>query len=577
VRQCVFDDVAVDRENYRVLKAGQPRVLGPRAFDLLVDLVEHPGRVLDKRELIERVWKGVAVTDNALTRAVKEIREAIGDDARRPRYIETVARRGYRFVAHVAVTESSDRTMLAVLPFVDMSREPQDYFCDGLTEELITRIARLDTARLGVIARTSAMAYKHTTSAADQIARELGVDFLLEGSVRREGRRVVVTAQLIAASDQTHLWADSYEAELRDVLVVQQRVAEAVAAAVRVELGSSHDQGARAIDPDAHAAYLRGRFHLNRRTADGFRAALAAFRQAVDLEPSFAPGHLGLARCYGTYAMGLLPRAEAQPRAMASLERAIELDDGLAEAHAMLGTLQALGWRHDDAEESFRRAIMLDPDDALSHHWYAMLFLVDLGRFEEAVDELRRAQALDPLALIASADLAVVFWLMREPARAIEQCRRVLELDPTFARAHLYGGLAYAQTGRYREAVEAFERAREKDDSPWTVGWLGYGFGKATRAAEARAVLDELEGLGSAGREVAFLQALVYTGLGAGDRALDCLERALDEQMLASSLTPYLPVFDDLRHDARFQRIVERMAARTAPAGHVPDHTKDNA
>lgn len=246
--------------------------------------------MVEKQALVERVWRGVAVTDNALTRAVKELRSAIGDDANAPRYVETVARRGYRFVGRVRAGGALPRAMLAVLPFADLSRDPEDYFCDGLTEELITQIAHLNAERLGVIARTSAMAYKASPKSIAEVGQELGVGYVLEGSVRREGERVRISAQLIEVRDQTHVWAESYEELLGDVLKAQRRVAESVARAVRVELGPmvGSRPAPRSLDPEAYAACLKGRYLWNRRTGDAIRQAIDAFELAIRREPTYA-------------------------------------------------------------------------------------------------------------------------------------------------------------------------------------------------------------------------------------------------------------------------------------------------
>jgi len=558
-----FDDVLVDRDNYRVLKAGQPRALGPRAFDLLLDLLQHPGRVVEKQELVDRVWRGAAVTDNALTRAVKELRAALGDDARTPRYLETVARRGYRLVAPVRCVAPPAKAMLAVLPFSDLSRDPEDYFCDGLTEEMISQIAQLNAERLGVIARTSAMAYKATTKPVAEIGRELGVGYVLEGSVRREGGRVRISAQLIAVHDQSHLWADSYEGELGDVLREQRRVAEAVARAVRVELGPAVLRGTLgSVDPEAYAAYLKGRYLWNRRTADSIRQAIDAFRLATSREPMYAPAYVGLARCGLAFILGLLPRAAAEPMARAALRRALELDDRLAEAHATLGAYESIERDHSAAERAFRHALMLDPNDPTAHHWYAMHCLVDTGRFEDALVELRRAQSLDPLALIVGADVGAVFCLMRAPARAIEQCRLVLELDSGFPRAHVYAGWAHSQRGELDDAVAAFETAKRLDDSPWTVGWLGYGYARVGRGRDAQRVLGELRQASKRGQEVALFEALVHAGLADTDRAIESLEQACAEGSIASNVARYVSAFDGLRDDPRFPQLVRRLASR---------------
>lgn len=570
-RRYEFDDVVVDRDAYRLLKSGQTKALGPRAFDLLLDLLRHPGRVVEKHELIERVWRGVAVTDNAVTRAMKELRGAIGDDASAPRYIETVARRGYRFLADVRRSTRPGRRMLAVLPFSDFSENPEAYFCDGLTEELIGRIAQLDADRLGVIARTSSMAYKGTRKSAFDIARELGVSHLLEGSVRREGSRVRISAQLIDAQTQDHAWAGSYDENLTDVLQMQQRVAEAVADAIQVGLSPARSRRqAPALDPAAYVAYLEGRYLWTQRTAAGIRGAINAFQQAISLAPGFAPAHVALARCYLAFALGLLPRGEAEPLAHAAVRRGLELDEQLAEGYATLGALEGSAGNAAAAEGAFRHALLLDPNDAAAHHWHAMFHLVGTGRFDEALEELHRARILDPLALVVAADVAVVLYLMRATDEALAQCRRVLDLNPHFGRAHLYTGWVLAARDEHEKAVAEFEIAARLDATPLSAGWLGYGYGRTGRRSEAERALGELRRFSQHGIEVAFFEALVRMGLGETERTIEALERGRAEQSVGFGVVRFMPAFDPLQHHPRFRQIVDRSAPINTPRARRP-------
>jgi tetratricopeptide (TPR) repeat protein len=402
------------------------------------------------------------------------------------------------------------------------------------------------------------MTLKGATKLISEIGRELGVTYVLEGSVRREGGRVRISAQLIDARDQDHVWADSYDEELADILRAQRRVAEAVAHAIQVEFGPTAKAPGmiRSLDPEAHSAYLRGRYLYNRRTANGFREAIDAFEEAIEREPEYAPAHVGLARCCAAFFLGLLPRAEAQPRARAAIERALDLDDRLAEAHAVFGSFRSMEGDYPVAERAFRRALTLDPNDATAHHWYAMQYLLDMGQFQEALDELDRARILDPLALVVSADVGAVLYLMREPKRAVEQCRRVLELDPNFARAHLYAGWALASEGALDEALTELETAKRLNDSPWVSGWLGYTYGRIGRRAEAERILAKLREISLRGHEVAYFEALVHAGLGETAHALDSLGRACDERSISFSVARYVPAFDDLRSEPRFQKVV---------------------
>jgi TolB-like protein/Flp pilus assembly protein TadD len=563
-----FDDVVVDAENYRVYKGGDLRPIGPRAFDLLLDLLANAGRVVDKQELFDRVWQGAAVTDNALTRAVRHLRQVIGDEARAPRYIETVARRGYRFVAHARQVPASPKARLAVLPFDDLSPTPEDYFTDGLVEELITQLGQANPERLAVIARASAMSYRTSSKRWAEIGRELAVDYVLQGSVRRACGRVRISVQLARVSDQCLLWATSYDAEIHDILWLQEGLAEAATQQIHVRLvPSSRQQPERAIDPDAWAAYLKGRYYWSKRSSDGIDKAMRAFEDAVARAPAFARAHVGLARCHATFVMGLRPRSGAEPLARAAVGRALDLDDRLAEAHATLGLLQSADWDFTAAERTLRWAGALDPNDPGARHWLAMFPLVVAGRFDEALDELRRAQQLDPLSLIVSADMAAIFYLTSQFDRAIAQCGRVLDRDPHFARAHLYRGWALAAKGQTDTAVDAVQAAVRIDGSPWTMAWLGYTCALAGHRAEAARILEHQLRLIEPGRgESSYLVAVVYSGLGEVDAAVTWFERAFAERSFWLSCIGRFPAFDELRQNARFQDLLRRTRAATWPS-----------
>jgi TolB-like protein/tetratricopeptide (TPR) repeat protein len=565
-----FDDVVVDPDNYRIYKGGILRPIGPRAFDLLLDLLVNAGRAVDKQELFDRVWKGATVTDNALTRAVRQLRQVIGDRARAPRYIETVARRGYRFAAAARCVPKSSTVRLAVLPFEDLSPTPDECFTDGLVEELITQLGQANPEQLAVTARGSATSYQASSKNLTAIGRELAVDYVLQGSVRRTGTRARLSVQLARVSDGSVSWSTSYDVEARDSLCLQENVAEHVTRQIHIRLARSGQTAQReSVDPEAHAAFLRARYFLGKRTADGLRRATEAFEEAAMRAPNMARAHVGLAQCHASSLAGLNPHGSGNVGlARAAVARALEVDNHLADAHALLGLLHAAAWDFAAAERSLRWAIALDPNDPGPRHWLAMFPLVVAGRFDEALEELTRARRLDPLSLIVHADMAAVFYLNREFDRAIAQCGTTLDLDPYFARAHLYRGLAWAATGHAKKASAAIRTAYQIDDSPWTLAWLGYARAIAGERVKAADILRrQLRRIESGRGGASHLVALVYAGLGEIGAAVTWFERAFAERSIWLPSVEHFAAFDGLRHDRRFEHLLRRVRAALSIEG----------
>jgi TolB-like protein/lipoprotein NlpI len=565
-----FDDIVVDPDNYRVYKGGILRPIGPRAFDLLLDLLANAGRAVDKQELFDRVWKGAAVTDNALTRAVRQLRQVIGDRALAPRYVETVARRGYRFGAAARCVPKSSTVRVAVLPFDDLSTTPDECFTDGLVEELITQLGQANPEQLAVIARGSAMPYKASSKGVAAIGRELAVDYVLQGSVRRTGTRARLSVQLARVSDAFVSWSTSYEVEARDSLRLQERVAQHAIRQIRSRLvPSGQTTQGESVDPEAHAAFLRGRYFLSKRTADGLRRALKAFEEAAARAPDMARAHVGLAQCHTSSLAGLTPlRSGNEALARAAVARALEVDDHLADAHALLGLMRAAAWDFAAAERALRWAIALDPNDPGPRHWLAMFPLAVAGRFDEALEELTRARQLDPLSLIVHSDMAAVFYLNREFDRAIAQCGTTLDLDPHFARAHLYRGWAWAATGQAKKAAAAIQAAYQHDDSPWTLAWLGYARAIAGERVKAADILQRLLRRIESGRGGSpYVVALVYAGLGEIGAAVTWFERAFAERSFWLPFVGHFAAFDGLRHDRRFELLLRRVRAALSIEG----------
>lgn len=458
------------------------------------------------------------------------------------------------------------RPLLAVLPLRNLSgNHEQDYFSEGLTEELISQLSRLNPQQLGVIARGSAMRYKDTAKDIHQIARELGVSYILDGSVRRNDDRVRIAVQLVGVRDQSHLWAESYDHSLRDILELQSEVARSVTEQIALTLSAREQErlrSARPIAPEAYESYLRGRFFWNQRSADGLQRAAELFERAIKIDAGYAPAHAGLADCYAllsTIAVGALKPAVAMPKAEAAANRALELDPRLAEAHASLAYAQLFfDWDWNSAETSFRRAFECNPGYATAHHWYAE-YLTTLGRTSDSLEELRRAQELDPLSLAIPSALASNFYFERDYDRVIEHSRRTLEADPSFVLAYLNLGRAYGQKRMHRQAIAEFKKAHElSPDSAAIRMALGHAYGVAGKKAEATAILDRLRRLAKQRYVPAFHFAALYSGLGDVEQSFKWLAKARDERCDYFVFLDREPFADLLRTDPRFHALVPR-------------------
>jgi TolB-like protein len=395
------------------VQAGELRSQGVRVrlqdqpLRILEMLLEHPGQVVTREELRERLWPSNSFVDfdHGLNKAINKLREALGDSAENPRYIETLARRGYRFLGELHREQEPIRALL-VMPLDNLSGDPeQEYFAAGLSEALTTTLAKISALR--VISRTTALIYKRAQKSLPEIARELSIDAVVEGSVLRSEGRVRISAQLIHAPTDTHLWAESYDRDLRDILALQAEVVGAIAKEIRVKV-TAHEQSQLArvptVDPEAYDAYLRGRSYWDKRTPAAIRSAIQSFEQAIARDPNFAAAHACLAGCMGSLGWwGYAPTAVSCARAKELALRALDMDPGLAESHAALAwAVQYYNYDFVTAEREFRRAIELDPYYSVAHHQFAMT-LAMLGRFEEAIAEAKHAVALDPPSAVGNA------------------------------------------------------------------------------------------------------------------------------------------------------------------------------
>ncbi len=454
---------------------------------------------------------------------------------------------------------------VAVLPLANLSGDPeQEYFADGMTEALITDLSKIKALR--VISRTSVMQYKGVRKGLPQIAQELHVDAVVEGSVLRSGDRVRVTAQLIEAATDRHLWADRYDRDLRDVLSLQSEVAQAIARQVEITLTPEEQArlaGARPVHPQAYEAYLKGWYHWNKITEDSLRRSVEYFQQAIELDPQYAPGHAGLSAAYHLQASAeWAPDQEAYPKSKAAALKALELDDKLAQAHASLGFVNyRFDWDWAAAEREFRRAIELEPNNAHGHHTYA-LYLASMGRNDEALSEMRRAQALDPLSVLARINLGLMFLEQRRHKEALTQFESTLELEPNSAYARLAIGLVLLEQGAKDRAILECERASQlSGHDPDYRAWLGYCYARGGRQEQARRALRDVAASGL--EKVAPLPlARLHLALGERDRALALLERAYRMRSDALVDVTWDHTFDPLRSHPRFQDLLRRIGLR---------------
>ncbi len=450
---------------------------------------------------------------------------------------------------------------IAVLPFENLSGSPENaYFTDGIQEEILTRLAKI--ADLKVISRTSTARYKSSSDNLRQIAKQLGVANILEGTVQKAADRVRVNVQLIKAETDAHLWAETYDRKLTDIFSVESDIAKAIADTLQAKLSGS-EKHAIAAQPtentEAHEFYLKGRYFWNKRTGPDLRRAIDYFKQAIDKDPKYGLAYAGLADSYTLLsAYGAGSPQESFPLAKTAAQKALELDDTLAEAHTSLGQI-LLFYDLDlvGSSKEFERAIALNPNYATAHHWYGVGPPLAVGEFDRAIAELRRAQQLDPLSLIINADLGVAFTTARRYDEAITQLRKTIEMDPRFYYAHWNLGVALELKGELREALAEYKKAAELDDDPIVLGLIAHAYAKLGERDQALKLLAELQQV-AAHRYVPFSTfAGIYMALGEKDKAIDYLERAYRDRALSNIKVD--PMLDPLRGDPRFEALVAKI------------------
>jgi len=643
----------IDLGSGELWKSGRKVRLQDQPFLVLAMLLERPGDLVTREQLQARLWPADTYVgfEEGLNTAIRKLRVAFGDSADNPRFIETVPRRGYRFLAPVTEAPRAERllgqgkeigdseegagdrpedspetageavgrmpaapavrtwswklvasaagllvlilavgtylarsrravnpaptkrTMLAILPFQNLSNDTsQEYLSDGLTEETITDLGQLSPEQLGVIARTSAMAYKHTEKTVSQIGRELGVDYILEGSVRREGERIRVSAQLIRVSDQTHLWAQNFDRELNNVLGIEGELGKTIAQQVQLNLTPERQialSKMRTVDPEAYDLYLKGRYYWNQRTPAGIKESIGYFRQATARDPNFALAYSGLADAYNiSNIVGAYSAMESLPQARAAAEKAIELDPSLAEAHAALGMEKShYDFDFPGAEREFLKAIALNPNSSYAHLFYSNCYLLPMGRTAEAIAENQKALELDPLSLPINNFLGEAYYLEGDYESSYRQFQYTIEMDPTFPLAHDYFSYLLTSMGRYEQAIQ--ERQKSK---------LLSGSNPEEAAAEAAAALQAFRSGGPRGYWQWNLEVVLqglkrrdgsaspsgvsmsYALAGDKDSAFQWLEKAYDDREgQAITLVKIDPAWQNLHGDPRFNSFVRRI------------------
>ena len=609
IRFGVFE---LDLHTRELRKAGRKVGIQEQPLCVLVSLLERPGELVTREELRQKLWQADTFVDfdTALNKAITKIRDVLGDSASSPRFVETLPKRGYRFIAPVdkPAPERSvpglspqppgtvgyhGRTKLAgaamaafllmaviawfrwsrespparirsiaVLPLDNLSGDPnQEYFADGMTDELITDLAQIHALR--VISRTSVMQFKHTKKNLPQIAAELNVDAVIEGSVARSGNNVRVTAQLLDARQDRHLWAASYEREMTDILGLEGQVAKSIADQVRVKLTPQEDARLakrRPANPEAYDALLKGRFLWNKRNAAAAEKAIGYFRQAVGIDPGNAEAWAALAGCYASLGsdIGSVDPAKVAPEARAAVAKALELDPNLAEAHGTLARIKLwYDWDWAGSEREYRRAIELNPNDSMIHVLYSHYLLVR-KRFDEALEENRRALDLAPLDILCSMHLAWLYYDSHDGQKTVAQSKRVLEMDPAFTGAYLYVARGYELQGKWPEAIAAYGQARGSYGVQYLAG-VAHAWAASGDRRQAEGALAKLKEFSNQNYVSPLMFAEYYAALGDRDRAFEWLERAYRQRAPGLIELEVSYVWDNLRTDPRFRSLERRV------------------
>lgn len=634
-----FGVFEVDLQAGELRKKGVKVRLQEQPLQVLALLLEQPGHLVTREELRQKLWAGTVVDfDHSINTTINKLREALGDSADAPHFIETLPRRGYRFIYPLNGTTASEAvapvndaagvahapreidskasepevwwrrrwasflvvlgfallailaldvgglrdkligrspaahvTSIAVLPLKNLSGDPQqDYFADGMTEALVTELGKIGA--LKVLSHQSVLGYRQTTKPMPQIARELKVDAFLEGSVLHSGAKVRITANLVQASPERQLWAESYEFNLRDVLAVQGEVARDVARGIRAKVTSREQERltrSRPVNSEAYEAYLLGRAHLSKKPSEqSWLRAKEYLEKAVEKDPGYAPAYAALAELYGHQprAGAMTPNLKENRLQIRKLsEKALELDDTLAEPHTRLARLAQQEWDWSRAEQEYHRAIELNPSYALARIWHAM-FLYGMQRFDEAAAEARRAQQLDPISPEVNTWAGAAYFFVGRVDEAMSSWQRALELDPDFGDASVAVGRAYVTQGKYEAAIARLQKAvLVNPRQPMLVGALAHAYARAGQREEALKLVGELKRIEAekTGTVSPFGMIWAHAGLGDNDQAFAWLEKAYQERYDRMVWLNIDPLLDPLRSDPRFADLVRRVGLPT--------------
>jgi DNA-binding winged helix-turn-helix (wHTH) protein/TolB-like protein len=598
-----------------LLRDGEAVPLTPKVFDILLTLVEHHGQVVSKEELMKRVWPDTFVEEGNLTQNISLLRKALGESPGGVQFIETVPRRGYRFVAPItenlsekaeelpafvpmnsaeipvpaAVASPARRRTpafvlaaglviasiigvmyftskagntaaiqsIAVLPFIDESADPDaEYINDKIAESLINSLSKLPQLR--VVPRSVVAAYKGKAIDPRKIGEELNVRAVVTGKMRRHGDIISIQADLIDLQSVAQLWGQHYDHKVSDVLLVQDDISRDIFENLRLKLNVEEKK-----QLDAYRLYLKGRNAWNKRTGDALQDAIQFFNQAIEIDPNNTAAYAGLADCYNMLVVyGRLRPSEGFPKAKDAAARALEIDESSAEAHSSMAFIKfRWDWNRTETEREFQTAIKLKPSYAPAHQWYSS-YLVAVERFDEAIAEAKRTEELEPLSFVASSHLGWIYYLSGRNDEAIEQCRKILERDPSSFPARRYLGLAYEAKGMHAEAIAEFQTGVKLSGSPLMLALLGHAYAVAGKKAEAQQVLNDLQQLPEQRYVSPYTVAAIYTGLGDHEQAFKWLDTAVETRDIWLMNLKVDPVFAQLRSERRFTDILARIRLR---------------
>lgn len=614
-----FGNFVLDK-NEHTLRSGPNQIhLRPKVFETLLYLVENPGKLVTKKNLLDKIWHNVIVTENTLSHCIDEVRQALNDNAQKPIFIRTIPRLGFKFIFEVkeirhnnfsdeaGISKDSNNhqkknkifsshflkskyffpiissivllsiivflftsnnsnqniNSIAVLPFINLNtNQSQDYFADGMTETLISNLGKIK--KLRVISRTSMMTFKNKSEPVPEIGRKLNADVVVEGSVLKDNDRIRITAKLIRTNTDKLLWVKSYERQIKDILILQDELSKEIAAEIKLKLSPNENLNIAqpgAVNPNAYIAYLKGRYFWNKRTSDGFEKAEQQFLKAIAYDSGYAQAYTGLSDTYtllGNYGIIQINKAVAKAKKYAS--KAIALNETLAEAHVSLSACLYNEWNIIGAKKELERAIELNPNYATAHQWYAFT-LIRSGSVEEGISEMKKASQLSPLSLRIQADLGRQFYYAWQYDKAINQYKKTLELDQNFPSAHSLLGLAYLKKGNYQNAINEIKKGMILRKSDYSR-WLGYVYAVAGQRKKAVKMLDKLMTIWNKWHEGAADIALIYAGLGNRKEAFEWLKKAYNERDTQLLTLKIDPLWNDLHQDPRFQDLVNLIDKR---------------